>query len=178
MHLFQVTPPRTLSLASPRRNQVPWRNISRHLQQLRNSSESKSKNGNGYHLRMESQPPRRYLKMEWGTNTTGVFTTRHGHSILLKSVGNQSRTERKEGAQTNMKAHQRGWGHMLRQGLLLKHWPCLPKAIQPYLAAVPTILKTQIRTAICQELTTAAAVQGHPHKVTRLLNMTLMSPDC
>jgi hypothetical protein len=55
---------------------------------------------------------------------------------------------------------------------------CLTKAIQPHPAAVPTTLKTQIRTAISQELPTAAAAQGHPHRVTRLLNMTLMSPDC
>jgi hypothetical protein len=57
-------------------------------------------------------------------------------------------------AQTNMKAHQRGRGHMIRQGLLLKQWPCLPKAIQPHPAAVPTVLSTQIRTAISQELPT------------------------
>jgi len=77
-----------------------------------------------------------------------------------------------------MKVHQRGREQMTRKGLLLKHWPCLPKAIQPHPAAVPTTLKTQIRTAISQELPTAAAAQGHPHRVTRLLNMTLMSPDC
>jgi hypothetical protein len=107
-----------------------------------------------------------------------VFTTRHGHSVLLKSVGNLRRTERRERAQTNMKAHQRGRGHMIRKELLLKHWPCSLKAIQPHPAAVPTKLKTQIRTEISKEPTTAAAVQSHLHKVTRLLNMTLMSPDC
>jgi hypothetical protein len=81
----------------------------------------------------------------------------------------------------NMKAHQRGRGHMIRKELLLKHWPCLHKAIQPHLAAAPTVLKTQIRTATSQELPTAAAAaaaQNHPHRVTRLLNMSLMSPDC
>jgi len=78
----------------------------------------------------------------------------------------------------NMKAHQRGRGHMIRKELLLKHWPCSLKAIQPHPAAVPTKLKTQIRTEISKEPTTAAAVQSHLHKVTRLLNMTLMSPDC
>jgi len=66
---------------------------------------------------------------------------------------------------------------MIRQGLFLKHWPCSLKAIQPNPVAVPTILKTQIRTAISQEPTTAAAAQSHPYRVTRLLNMTLMSPD-
>jgi hypothetical protein len=85
--------------------------------------------------------------------------------------------ERKERAQTSMKAHQRRRGHMIRQGLLLKHWPCFHKAIQPHLAATPTVLKTQIRTATSQELPTVAAAQNHPHIVTRLLNMTLMSPD-
>jgi hypothetical protein len=116
--------------------------------------------------------------MEERRNTTGVFTTRHGHSILHKIVGDLKRTEGRERAKTNMKVNQRRRGHMIRQGLLLKNWPCLPKAIQPHPAAVPTILKTQIRTAISLEPTTAAAVQGHPHKVTRLLNISLMSPDC
>jgi hypothetical protein len=74
-----------------------------------------------------------------------------------------------------MKAHQRRRGHMTRQGLLLKHWPCLHKAIQPHLAAAPTVLKTQIKTATSQELPTAVAAQNYPHRVTRLLNMILIS---
>ena len=41
-----------------------------------------------------------------------------------------------------------------------------------------TALKTLIKTATSQELPTTAAAQNHPQKVTRLLNMTLMSPDC
>ncbi len=100
-------------------------------------------------------------------------------SFLPKSVGNLRRTERKERVQTNMKVHQRRRrGHMIRQGLLLKHWPCLHKAIQPHLATAPTVLKTQIRTATSQELPTTAAAQNHPQRVTRLLNMIQMSPDC
>jgi hypothetical protein len=53
------------------------------------------------------------------------------------------------------------------------------QAIQPHLAATPTVLKTQTRTAISQELPPkTAAAQNHPHRATRLLSMTLMNPDC
>jgi len=100
--------------------------------------------------------------------------TLHSPQECRKSEENR----KKRKSQTNMKAHQRGRGHMIRQGLLLKHWPCLHKAIQPHLATAPTVLKTQIRTATSQELPTTAAAQNHPQRVTRLLNMTQMSPDC
>jgi hypothetical protein len=100
--------------------------------------------------------------------------TLHSPQECRKSEENR----KKRKSQTNMKAHQRGRGHIIRQGLLLKHWPCSLKAIQPHPAAVLTKLKTQIRTAISQEPTTAATVQSHPHRVPRLLNTTLMRPDC
>jgi len=55
---------------------------------------------------------------------------------------------------------------------------CLHKPIQPHLAAIPTVLMTQTRTATSQELPKTAAAQSHPHRATRLLSMTLMNPDC
>jgi hypothetical protein len=49
---------------------------------------------------------------------------------------------------------------------------------QPHPAVVLTIKRTQIRTATSQELPKTAAAQGHPHRATKLLSMTLMNPDC
>jgi hypothetical protein len=100
--------------------------------------------------------------------------TLHSPQECRKSEENR----KKRKSPNKHEGYQRGRGHMIRQGLLLKHWPYSLKTIQPHPVAVPTILKTQIRIAISQQPTTAAAVQSHPHKVTRLLNMTLMSPDC